>query len=204
MMKTKTNYPDWALKHKKSGTELKRINGRYYLYGVTSIYDKDRKRSGKVSLGIPGSISKENGFIPSEIAELKKKSNNTCLDKQVMVFEYGCAKWLLCELESNGTLKSLEKHFPEHWQFIVFMVYCRLAFKSPLKNIPTELERSAIVELLTWKGKVYDQKVSNMLFQVGCMRQSIHEYMRPQDNRRRNVLIDATDTPAIRYNCLFT
>lgn len=192
-MKTTINHPDWALKHKKPGTELKLINGRYYLYGVKSVYDKALKRSRKVSLGILGSISQEKGFIPSEKAELKKKSRNTYLDKQVMVFEYGFARWLLDELGGNGMLASLKKHFPEHWQFIVFMVYCRLAFKSPLKNIPTELERSAILDLLGWKGKVYDQKVSDMLFEVGQMRQSIHEFMRPLDNKRRSVLMDATD-----------
>ncbi|MCK9235834.1 MAG: transposase [Bacteroidales bacterium] len=110
-----------------------------------------------------------------------------------MVFEYGFAKWLLYELEDNGLLNSMKKYFPEHWQFIVFMVNCRLVFKSSLKNIPTELERSAILDLLGWKGKIYDQKVSDMLFEVGQMRQSIHEFMSPQDNRRRSVMIDATD-----------
>ena len=192
-MKTTANHPDWALQHKRPGTELKLINGRYYLYGVKSVYDKTTKRSRKVSLGILGSISREKGFIPSEKAELKKKSGNTYLDKQVMVFEYGFAKWLLNELGGNGLLDSLKKHFPGHWEFIVFMAYCRLAFKSPLKNIPTDLERSSMLDLLGWKGKVYDQKVSDMLFEVGRMRQSIHEFMRPMDNRRRTVLMDATD-----------
>lgn len=192
-MKAKIKHPDWALKHKRPGTELKLINGRYYLYGVKSVYDKTLKRSRKVSLGILGSISQEKGFIPSEKAELRKKSKNTYFDKQVMVFEYGFAKWLLCHLKDNGLLNSMKKYFPQHWQFIVFMVYCRLAFKSPLKNIPTELERSAILDLLGWKGKVYNQKVSDMLFEVGHMRQSIHEFMRPINNRQRSVLMDATD-----------
>jgi len=192
-MKTTANHPDWALKHKRPGTELKLINGRYYLYGVKSVYDKTTKRSRKVSLGILGNISREKGFIPSEKAELKKKSGNTYLDKQVMVFEYGFARWLLGELGGNGLLDSLKKHFPGHWEFIVFMVYCRLAFKSPLKNIPTDLERSSMPDLLGWKGKMYDQKVSDMLFEVGGMRQSIHEFMRAADNKRRTVLMDATD-----------
>ena len=32
-----------------------------------------------------------------------------------------------------------------------------------------------------------------MLFELGGMQQSIHEYMKPKDNRRRTVLMDATD-----------
>lgn len=192
-MKTKTNYPDWALKYRKPGTELKLINGRYYLYGVKSVYDKTIRRSRKVSLGILGSITEENGFTPSEKNELKKKSSHTYIDKQIMVFEYGFAKWLMDELQGNGIMDALKKYFPAHWKFIVFMVYCRIAYKSPLKNIPFDLEQSSILDLLEWKDKIYDQKISDMLFELGSMEQSIHEFMKPKDNRRRTVLMDATD-----------
>jgi len=192
-MKTKTNHPDWALKHRKPGTELKLINGRYYLYAVKSVYDKTIRRSRKVSLGILGSITEENGFTSSEKNELKKKSRNTYLDKQIMVFEYGFSKWLMDELQDNGVIDGLKKYFPAHWKFIVFMVYCRIAYKAPLKNIPFDLEQSSILDLLEWKNKIYDQKISDMLFELGGMQQSIHEYMKPKDNRRRTVLMDATD-----------
>lgn len=192
-MKTKTNHPDWALKHRKPGTELKLINGRYYLYGVKSVYDKTIRRSRKVSLGILGSITEENGFTSSEKNELKKKSRNTYLDKQIMVFEYGFAKWLMDEIQGNGVIDGLKKYFPAHWKFIVFMVYCRIAYKAPLKNIPFNLEQSSILDLLEWKNKIYGQKISDMLFELGGMQQSIHEYMKPKDNRRRTVLMDATD-----------
>ncbi len=192
-MKTTTNHPDWALKHKRPGTELKLINGRYYLYGVKSVYDKTLKRSKKVSLGILGSISQEKGFTPSQKAELKRKSRNSYLDKQVMVFEYGFARWFLAALEDNGMLDSLKRHFPEHWEFIVMMAYCRVAFKSPLKNVPVELERSAMPDMVGWKGKIYEQKMSDMLFEAGRMRQSIHAFMQPAQKRSRTVLMDVTD-----------
>ena len=73
-MKAKQKHPDWALKHKRPGTELKLINGRYYLYGVKSVYDKTIGRSRKVSLGILGSITQETGSVTSEKKELKKNS----------------------------------------------------------------------------------------------------------------------------------
>lgn len=125
-MKAKQEHPDWALKYKKAGTELKLINGRYYLYGVKSVYDKTIGRSRKVSLGILGGITQEKGFIPSRKNELKKQSRKSYLGKQIMTFEYGLAKWLMDELESSGLMKSLQEHFPAHWKFIVFMVYCRI------------------------------------------------------------------------------
>ena len=38
-MKTiKKTHPDWVLKHKKSGTEIKKINNKYYVYGVKSVH----------------------------------------------------------------------------------------------------------------------------------------------------------------------
>lgn len=43
-MEAKQKHPDWTLVHKKPGTELKGINGRYYLYGVKSVYDKKLMR----------------------------------------------------------------------------------------------------------------------------------------------------------------
>jgi hypothetical protein len=103
-MQTGTNHPEWALKYRKPGTELKLINGRYYLYGVKSAYDKAIKRSRKISLGVLGSITEEDGFRAAEKSELKKRSRNTYLDKRLMVFEYGFARWLITELENSGLM----------------------------------------------------------------------------------------------------
>lgn len=192
-MKAKQKHPDWALKHKKPGTELKLINDRYYLYGVKSVYDKTLGRSRKVSLGILGRITQESGFIPSEKNELKKKSSKSYLDKQIMTFEYGLARWLMDELEGSDMLRGLKEHFPAHWKFIVFMVYCRIGYQSPLKNIAFHLENSFMLNLLEWYDKIYDQKISDLLFEVGQMQSSIHEFMKPKDKRGRTVLIDATD-----------
>ena len=58
-MVKKSKHPQWALKHKKPGTELKLINGRYYLYEAKSVYDKTLKRSRKVSGSILGRITEE-------------------------------------------------------------------------------------------------------------------------------------------------
>lgn len=192
-MKAKQKHPDWALKHKRPGTELKLINGRYYLYGVKSVYDKTIGRSRKVSLGILGSITQEKGFVPSEKNELKKKSVKSYLDKQIMTFEYGLAKWLIDELENSGLLDSLKHHFPNHWKFIVFMVYCRIGYQSPLKNIPFYLENSFILDMLEWHKKIYDTKISDNLFELGQLQSSIYEFMIPKDKKRRTILIDATD-----------
>lgn len=54
MENKKSPHPDWALKEKRPGTELRNINGKYYLYQISSAYDlychpknktKNRKKS---------------------------------------------------------------------------------------------------------------------------------------------------------------
>lgn len=48
-------YPDWVIKHKKSGTSIKQIGDNYYLYACTSKYDKNK--------GYPVSIQRYIGRI---------------------------------------------------------------------------------------------------------------------------------------------
>ena len=41
-MKAKITHPEWALKHEKPGTELRFMKGRYYLYEVSSKWNKEK------------------------------------------------------------------------------------------------------------------------------------------------------------------
>jgi len=69
-MKT-SPHPQWALKHKKKGTELRHLGGHYYLYEVTSKWNPEKKRSQKITGKLLGKITKENGFIESDKARLR-------------------------------------------------------------------------------------------------------------------------------------
>lgn len=60
-----SKHPEWALKHKKPGTELRLIKGRYYLYAVSSKWNKEKKRAQKITGKILGRITEDKGFIPS-------------------------------------------------------------------------------------------------------------------------------------------
>ena len=192
-MKSVNKHPQWALRHKTPGTELKLINGKYYLYAVKSQYDKTIKRSRKISLGILGSITQDKGFIPSDKNELKKKSNQTYHNKKAFVVEYGFSRWLFDSFLESGVLADLKRLFPAQWQFIVAMVYCRIAHKSLLKNIAFYVEQSNISNLLGWQEALYDQKISDFLFELGSKQELIHEFMQIKDGQKRTVLIDATD-----------
>ena len=58
-------YPDWVIKHKTKGTELRKIRDKYYLYKVTSKWDPKKKKAKKVTLGQAGVITEEYGLIPT-------------------------------------------------------------------------------------------------------------------------------------------
>jgi hypothetical protein len=186
-------HPDWVLKHKQPNTEIKAIKGRYYLYGVKSVYNKATKRSQKVSLGILGSITKEQGFVASQKRVLQEKSEKTYHNKAALALEYGLSKWLLTALSTDNMLGELQKHFPNLWLFIVLMVYCRVGYQSPLKNVSFYLAQSDLQNLLGWQENLSDQKVSDMLFELGCDTKAIHAFLQPKDSQKRTVLIDATD-----------
>lgn len=192
-MNEKTTHPAWVLVHKRQGTEIKLINGRYYLYAVKSQYDKVLKRSKKISLGILGRIYEKEGFVASDKKELNLKSAKTYHNKEIFSLEYGFSKWLFSRMEIDGILGDLKQHFPNLWQLIVMMVYCRIAYQSPLKNIYFHLQQSDLLNLLGWKGEIYDQKISDSLFELGSMQESIHAFMQPKNKEKRTVLIDATD-----------
>ena len=58
-------HPDWVLKHKIPNSEIRCIRGRYYLYGITSVWCPSKKRTKKVTLKQIGVIDQEYGFIPT-------------------------------------------------------------------------------------------------------------------------------------------
>lgn len=71
--------PDWAVKFRRPGTELRRVNDALYkLYECSSVYDKEKKRARKITGNYLGSITEAGGFKESrkrimerEIEELK-------------------------------------------------------------------------------------------------------------------------------------
>jgi len=84
-------YPDWVVKHKQKGTNISCIDGRYYLYEVSSVWNKEKGRAQKVTNKYLGRIT-EDGFIPSKISKkssdykkLYKKAHEKCkeLENQI-------------------------------------------------------------------------------------------------------------------------
>lgn len=177
-------HPDWATAYKKKGTELRCIRGKYYLYEITSVWDKQRKRPVKKTGKCLGSISEKDGFKPSKERQseaLKEISVNPKVFGSFSLFNEIAKQW-----EFN-----LKKYFPNSWKQILCMTYTRLFKKSPIKNMPFFYEQSFYQEY--YKGLAFsDKTISRILRDIGLNQGIVEQFMRefiPDDNL---VLIDAT------------
>ena len=70
-------HPNWVLKHKKKGTEIRKISGQYYLYQVTSKWDPEKKRPRKITLGLIGAIKEDKGLILTQERRKQRESKAT-------------------------------------------------------------------------------------------------------------------------------
>lgn len=99
-------HPDWAVKFRRPGTELRRVNDSLYkLYECSSVYDKEKKRARKITGKYLGSITEDGGFKESrkrimerEIAELKEGKSAVIAEPKIgEVKEFGLSDYILTE-----------------------------------------------------------------------------------------------------------
>ena len=184
-----TKHPYWALAHKRPGTELRLIKGRYYLYEYKTIYDKDKKKPKKVSGQLLGSITEKEGFIPSP----KKSLKEGILEKGIsnlLCKEYGVSQLTVNKFSAFN--EKLQAVFPDNWKEILAIAYCRFVYRCPLKSVPFRIASSFLPELLNLKS-FNEKTTSGILNQIGNNREKVIEYLKLFISPGEFVLMDATD-----------
>jgi transposase len=180
-------HPKWATKHRRKGTELRLLNGKYYLYEVSSKWDPELKRSKKISGKLLGKITEKDGFIESDKAKLRKRE---LVISRLSVKEYGIVAFIDNCLGEYTTL--LKKHFPKHWQEIIALAYCKLVHKSPLKNVEFHYLHSYLSEQFPGL-KLSGKQLSGLLREIGVERTSIIDFFKEFGKANDNILFDGTD-----------
>jgi len=140
-MEIKHNRPSWVLNFKKpSGTEIKFINGHWYLYERSSIWDSEKGKAKKKSGKLIGTIT-ENGLI------LKKEKPNI---ESIACFEFGASFFLY---KNSLELKErLETYYSEYWKIIYALVLMKVKENCSLSDFQVLYEASYLkIEL----GKIY-------------------------------------------------
>jgi len=188
-------HPEWATKFRKPGTELRNINGKYYLYECHSKYDKIAKKSKKITGKILGSITEDKGFIESEKSKLKRTAHE--FPKNVPVREYGASKFIFDY--NDDIIQSIKKTFPDYWAEIASMACIRLLNQSPIKNLDFIFEHS-FNSIMFPNTKMNDKFISQMLRIIGINRESAVEFMKSLSYNGDNLLIDLTNVTSKSKN----
>ena len=180
-------HPQWALKHKTKGTELRLINGYYYLYAVTSKWNPEKKRSQKITGKLLGKITKEDGFIESDKERLRKQKINI---EKLKIKEYGVSSYI--QNHMGDYIRLIKKHFPDQWETIIGLVYGRWLYQSPLKNMSFYFQHSYLSEQYS-NVDLSAKKLSVFLKELGYKRDKITDFFKEFKTANDCILFDGTD-----------
>lgn len=183
-MKAKNTHPQWVLKHKKPGTELRLMKGRYYLYEVSSRWNKEKKRAQKITGKILGRITEDKGLILSgerahptpQIKELSAKSSGVGPFVESLIWD---------------VLPALKKHFGGEAESIFCASLMRLAHQSPLKNMELHFKQDFLSEAFP-SVSLSDKKMTTLLKSIGGDREKINAFFKEFSKPGEHILMDMT------------
>ncbi len=178
-----SKHPEWVLKHKKPGTELRLIKGRYYLYQVSSKWNKKKKRAQKITGKILGRITQDKGFVSSG------QKNSTSQLNQLSVKTCGVVS--LMNSLMKDVIPALQKHFGKDAEAIYSSSILRLAYQSPLKNMEFHFEQDFLSESFA-NVSLSDKNMTALLRNIGNNRERINAFFKEFSKPGDHLLMDMT------------
>lgn len=179
--------PEWIQKFKEPRTEIKKVGGHFYKYQVEYRYNKNKKRTDKITVGLLGKITQEEGFIPSDKHLLKLKEGRINDPEKVdikMFGVYGLFSELLEEeikgLGTNFSSKDLE--------VLLTVAMMRFAHEAPIKRMQ-RLHHHDYCSLFWHKTTLTDKIITDTLRYIGENRQLIIDWMRTRLSDKKESLL---------------
>jgi transposase len=180
-MAERVTYPEWVEKHRQKGTNISCIGGKYYLYAVSSKWNKEKGRAQKRTDGYLGRIT-EDGLIP--------KSNRAPKTKTVItVKEYGATSAVI-EIGGDLLQKPRDK-FGKIGEAVFAIAASRLIEQCPFKRTENQYINSYISEILPGLN-LSPKDISLFLKGFGGRRTEMVEFMRGFIGEDVNILFDGT------------
>ncbi|MBR1644425.1 MAG: transposase [Bacteroidales bacterium] len=167
MPRQPSKIPPEIARHRKPGTQVKCIRGKYYLQRVTSRWDKDAKKIRKVVLEHIGMVTPE-GVVP-------KRTRRVPADAKTYSKEFG-ATWAVSEL-TRDIHEALRKHFPEDadWLYVTALLrcirHCAMRYTEHLYGVSYLSERFPGLNLSSLN-------LSNLMTGLGFRRVQMVAFMR--------------------------
>jgi len=180
-MTKRSTYPEWVKKHRQKGTNISCIGGKYYLYSVSSKWNKEKGRAQKKTEAYLGRITEE-GFIPKGIKAPKETPNIT-------VKECGATSAII-ELGEDLLVK-LRDTFGKDGEVVFAIAVSRLIEKCPFKRTENQYVNSYISEILP-NLKLSPKDISLFLKEFGTKRAKIVAFMQGFIGEDANILFDGT------------
>ena len=177
-------HPEWVTKHKQKGTNISHINGKYYLYAVTSTWNKDKKRAQKITKQYLGRIT-EQGLTPPKTKPPKLQTPPT-------IKEYGATHTL--NTIGQDILTQLKKSFTENQAQQIFTIATlRVIQPNPLKRTENHYQTSYLSELYP-NLNLTKNHLTEFLKTLGTNRNAILEFMKPFiGQNQQHILFDGTN-----------
>lgn len=177
------DYPKWVLDQKRPGTEIRLINGKFYLYEAKCVYDKNSKKGRKVTGKYLGRITEADGLVAPNRG--KTAPIRVEYDK-----EYGVSAFFwkhMADIEER-----LKLHLDDDYQDVIAMAYARLCKSSPLKMMDFHFSGSFLSERYKDVALSKDS-LTDTLRRLGARRESIVEYCRCFCDGGGNIIFDGSD-----------
>jgi hypothetical protein len=179
-----------VLPFKEPRTEIKLINGAYYKYQISYLYDPVKKRPVKKTGPVLGKIT-ENGFVPSPKHQLRSTLRNPRAD----IKTYGV--YALFALLLSDEIPSLKRTFgtPPADILLSFAMTGR-AYQSPIKRAPFYHAHHFSSEVWGVDTTLTDKILSGALNTAGENRELVVKWLKgllpPSAARESFILLDST------------
>jgi len=138
--------------------ELKNINGRFYLYKVTSKYDPQKKQTRKISGTYIGKVTAQ-GIIQAKTRERT-------------IYEYANAKLLKTLL--NDVVENLRTYFPDEWQELAAYSIVRTIRNVPIKYVKEAWDKLYLSDEI--EASLSRNTLSDKLRNVGADWDAQHQF----------------------------
>lgn len=189
--------PDWVSPFKEPKTEIKLINGSYYKYEVRYQYNKEKKRTDKITVHLLGKITQDLGFIASDKDLIRRQASQL---PRVDIKTYGVYH-LFSELLSEE-IKSLQAVFRvDVIEKLLSFSMMRWAYQSPIKRAVNYHIHDFCSE--HWSANtINDKQISAALKFMGENREVLVDWMKAQvsvsaADSNKFVMMDSTHVSTV-------
>jgi len=175
-------YPDWVERQKIKGTNISCINGKYYLYEVSSVWNKEKGRAQKITGKYLGRIT-EDGLI-------SPKSSITKSLTPITVKEYGVSSFL--KKAGFDILDKLKEVFPRYAEMLFSIAVIRVIHHCPFKRVEFFYEQSYLSEMFG-NLSLSNTALTSFLREVGSDREKIALFLNHFIEGNKHIVFDATN-----------